>query len=81
MLFISASEKDQALRVVGRLKNSSVLTVGEGREFAKLGVMIFFIEEGNKIRLGIDDDAAKRAGLGISPELLRVAEAFRGKPD
>jgi len=58
-----------------------VLTVGEGREFAKLGVMIFFIEEGNRIRLGIDDEAARRAGLTISPKLLRAAEAFRGKPN
>ena len=81
VLFVSTSEQRHLSQILESLKGRSVLTVGEGREFAKLGVMIFFIEEGNKIRLGIDDDAAKRAGLGISPELLRVAEAFRGKPD
>ena len=53
---------------------------GEIENSARRGVMIRFITESNRIRLRINLDAAKRAGLTVSSKLLRSAEIVGNKP-
>ena len=79
LLFICYSEKYHAAEVLERLKGSTVLTVGEGKEFADLGVTMYFRIENSKLRFALDPDAAKRSGLEISPRLLKLAEIFKSK--
>lgn len=74
VLFISRSESGRLEPIIAHLKNRSVLTVCDTEGFAKRGVMIRFLTENNKIRLRINLDAAKAAGLAISSKLLRPAE-------
>jgi hypothetical protein len=52
----------------------TTLTVSEVRDFAAQGGMIGFIQKDGKIKLQINLDAAKQAGLKISAKLLEVAE-------
>jgi len=74
ILFISQSESGRLDRILARLKDRNILTVGDEEDFARRGGMIRFVTENNKIRLRINMDAAKAAELTISSKLLRPAK-------
>lgn len=74
ILFISRSERDQLRQILEHLKGRSILTVSDMDEFANAGGMIRFVNVENKIRLRINVDAARAAGLTISSKLLRPAQ-------
>jgi hypothetical protein len=74
ILFISNSESNRLDQILRRLKNRSILTVGESDGFATNGGMIKFVTEGTKIRFRINNEAANAANLTISSKLLRLAE-------
>lgn len=83
ILFISPSNSGQLEHVLNALKGQSILTVSDAADFCQMGGMIRFIDERNKIRLRINLEAAKAAGLRISSKLLRPAEVVlirRGHP-
>jgi hypothetical protein len=73
ILFISASEKARLPEVLGRLRGSSVLTVGDTDNFVSRGGMVGFRTKGNVVRFDINLREATRAGLKISSQLLRLA--------
>lgn len=74
VLFVSGSEGRNLERIVERLQGESVLTVCDWEAFARQGAMVWFVMERNRVRLRINLDAAKNAGLTISSKLLRSAE-------
>lgn len=74
ILFISQSERGRLESVLTRLTGRNILTVSDADGFALRGVMIRFITEKGRIRLRINLDAAKAAGLTLSSKLLRPAE-------
>lgn len=74
ILFVSQSEVKRFDRILGSLKNRSVLTVGDTDGFAKRGGVIRLVTKNNKIRFRINLEAAKAANLTISSKLLRSAE-------
>jgi len=73
ILFISSSEERHLPAIMETLKDSSVLTVGEVKQFAQRGGIINFILKENKIRFEINVEAAERAKLTIDSELLKLA--------
>jgi hypothetical protein len=73
ILFISTSEKPRLPQILGGLKGSSVLTVGEMDRFTESGGMINFVKVGTKIRFQINNGAAADASLKISSKLLNLA--------
>jgi len=73
ILFVSSSEKDNFVKIVGGLQKVSVLTVSDTDGFIKAGGMINFTFEGAKIRFEISDEAAKKAGLQVSSKLLSLS--------
>lgn len=77
ILFISTSEKARLPEIFGQLKDSRVLTVSEMDGFASQGGIINFISERNKVRLEINPEAARRMGLTISSELLKLAKLVK----
>ena len=64
--------------------NGPVLTVGDGEGFAPSGGIIGLFVEGEKVRFEINPDAASRAGLKLSSQLLKLARLVKdgqgGKP-
>jgi hypothetical protein len=74
ILFISHSESRNLEQILAALRGRSILTVSDAAGFALRGVMIRFIPEKSRIRLRVNLDAAKSAGLLISSKLLRPAE-------
>ena len=79
ILFISSSEEKHLTEVLEFLKDSDLLTVGEMKRFAHSGGIINFIIEENRIHFEINIDAASRAQLKISSNLLKLAKIVRSK--
>jgi hypothetical protein len=73
ILFVSRSERAHLDEILRRLKGRSVLTVSDMDDFARAGGMIRFVTVDNKIRLRINVESARTAGLTISSKLLRPA--------
>ncbi len=73
LLFVCASLKDQYKEVIGLLKDLPVLTVGDIDGFAEAGGLIGFYVEASGVKFAINRTAAKRAGLMLRSQLLRVA--------
>lgn len=77
-VFIPGDRKE-VVQTLAALKDSPVLTVGEGEDFAKQGGMIgFSMDNDNKVRFVINMDAAARARLKISSRLLALARSVIG---
>lgn len=71
VLFISRSESDRLDQIVANLRYRKMLIVTDA-DGGRGGVIIRFVNEGNKIRFKIDVEAAKAANLTISSKLLRL---------
>ena len=74
ILFISSSERNYVPLILKPLKGSSVLTVGETQSFAHEGGIVNFFDDGNRVQLEINLDAAEEARLKISSKLLSLAK-------
>ncbi len=74
ILFVSASEQNDAPAVLGALHGANVLTVTENMpHFAGSGFAINFVMDQDKIRFEINGAAAAQAGLAISSKLMSLA--------
>jgi hypothetical protein len=78
IVFVTAEANGQAASIVSRLKNSSVLTVGEIKAFAANGDVVNFIVEENKLRFEINPDA-RQTRLSISSKLLASAKIVKSQ--
>jgi hypothetical protein len=76
MVFVSSSEKSRVREILDGLKGTSVLAVGETEGFAAAGGSIQFAIEDNHVRFVINTDAAGRAGLKVSSNLLSLAHVI-----
>ena len=77
VLFISSSQHEQLPHILKVTKKWHVLTIGEVTGFAQSGGIINFIIVDDKVRFEINVDAAQRAGLKISSQLLKLASIVR----
>jgi hypothetical protein len=77
VIFVSSSERQRLPQIFENLRSARVLTVGETEGFANGGGIINFIEENNKVHFEINADAARRTGLTISSELLKLAKLVK----
>lgn len=76
ILFV-ANQKKRAADLLGRVKASPILTVGDCENFAAAGGVIGFKLEGGRVRLEINVAAAERSRLRISSKLLSLAEIVK----
>jgi len=74
ILFISRSERARLASILAALKGRNILTVSDLEGFASEGGMIRFVLMENKVRLRVNLEATKAAGLTLSSKLLRVAQ-------
>ena len=77
VVFIPASAEEQIGTILEALGDSPTLTVGETDGFATRGGVMNFVIVKNKVRFEINMQAADRAGLKISSQLLRVGILVR----
>lgn len=76
IVFISASEKNRIESIIAEFATEPVLTVSDSEDFVKQGGVIGLVNIDDKIRFEVNLDAAKKAGLKISSQLLDVARVI-----
>jgi hypothetical protein len=77
VLFISASEEGQLPAILSTLGTAPVLTVSDMPDFVKAGGMIQFVLDNNHMRFEINLASARRSGLALSSELLKLARVVK----
>jgi hypothetical protein len=80
IIFISKSETNRAPEVISQFRSRPILTVGEIGGVGRCGTMISFYQEDRKLRFEIDPDAAEKAGIKMSSQLLRLGKLTRAEP-
>jgi len=73
LLFISSSESENISSVLKTIEGRHVVTVGEFDDFVDQGGVIELFIEDNKVRFSVNVDAAKRAGVTMDSDLLRLS--------
>ncbi len=79
VLFISSSEETNLPAILKILDQRSVLTVSDMDNFAQRGGIISLKKENNKIVFDINLETAKRVGITMNAQLLKLAKIVRGK--
>jgi len=75
MLFAPSSEEALLPRLREAMKDRPVLMVGESPECLRMGGVIVFVSEGDKLRFEINAARADEVGLKISAQLQKLALA------
>jgi hypothetical protein len=81
MVFVRASEKRWAEKMLSALRGSSTLTVGESRGFAEQGGVINLRIEHDKVRFEINREVAVQNRFKISSKLLALAKIVSDGPE
>jgi len=77
IVFVGASERTKASRLVESVRGSSVLTVGESAEFLRIGGMVFLSMDDNHVSVVINPAATEAAGLKVSAKLMTLAKVYK----
>lgn len=80
VLFVSSSNAKHESKILNRLRNQDVLTVGDADDFAARGGIIQFVMNEGHVHFLINVDAAERAGLKIDASLLALAKIVHDDP-
>lgn len=81
VLYVGLSEPAARMRALAVLSQAPVLTVGETDDFLAAGGIIRLRTEARRVRFDVNLDAARRAGLQPSSQLLKLARYVQGGPD
>lgn len=65
---------------LARLHARGVLTVGETAEFAATGGVLAFVVDQRRVRIHVNLDAARRAGIELPAQVLRLCTIHRDAP-
>ncbi len=74
-LFISSADSRNTSQILESLQGTSVLTIGEAKDFVQEGGILSFVLQGDHVRFQVNRKAANQAGLRMSSQLLSVAQA------
>ena len=74
MLFICPSEKIYMANILESVKEQGILTVADTKGFLEAGGIINLMMEEKKVRFEINMIAAKKSGITIRSQLLRLAK-------
>lgn len=77
VLFIAASESGRLAPLLDTLGDAPILTIGDTDGYAELGVMVNFYIAENKVRFELNSEAASRARLKFSSQLLKLARIVK----
>jgi hypothetical protein len=80
ILFSTAAELKRISQLLSAIDGANVLLVGETKGFLQAGGTINFVLENDRVRFEINSDAAVRAELKLSSQLLASARNILGNP-
>ena len=79
IVYIAGSNTATLDKVLASIRGRPIITVGDSKGFAEGGAVFNFYSENNKIRFEVNIDAARRTGLPISSQLLRLGRITHDK--
>jgi hypothetical protein len=77
ILYFTEKNPDRLKNSIQRVNSKYILSVSDTDEFTRIGGMVEFVTFENKIKIKINHEAVKRAGLEVSPKLLSLAEIVK----
>ena len=77
VLFVTGFDQKRTQQIIDELKGAPVLTVSDREQFAQSGGIAGLFVEGGKMRFAINVEAALRAHLRISSQLLTLAKIVK----
>ncbi len=77
VIFVRASERRTAAKLLASLKGANILTVGEDKSFADEGGLINMSLDENRLRFEVNLDAAMQTRLKISSKILGLARIVK----
>ena len=80
ILFIGESESSHLERDLAAVAQLPILTVSDIPGFMKNGGMIQFVLQENRVRFEVNLNAARKCGIVLSSQLLKVATRVVGNP-
>jgi YfiR/HmsC-like len=80
VLYLAYPDEGRMREALSQLQGESVLTIGDGEEFVRMGGMVGFVAQDNKLRLLVNPGTAQRAHLRISSKLLKIAAPVYDEP-
>jgi hypothetical protein len=80
LVFISASEQARLQGIFSELADQPVLTVSDAGAAAEHGAIIGLTLEENRVRFEVNLLAARKSGLRLGSQLLKVATRVIGRP-
>lgn len=78
VLFLDSSNPRIIAAIIKQVKNKPILTIGQNPDFLRMGGIINLVESGSRMKLQVNICAARKAGLIISSQLLKLSEIFCG---
>jgi len=76
VLYLCKSERDAMPQILKGMR-AGVLTIGDMKSFASAGGIINFVIAGNRVSFEINVDAAEKARLKISSQILKLAKIVK----
>ncbi len=74
VLWIAAADREKLPALLSQIGTQPTLTVSDVEGFTQQGGMVNLVAEQNRVLLEINREAAKRARLGFSSQVLRLAK-------
>lgn len=81
VLFFATQDTKRIQQTLDLVEERSILTIGEVDGFTRMGGVINFFEERNRLRFKVNISAARRNRLKMSSQLLGSAEIVREVPE
>lgn len=78
LVYLPADKTPPIEEALARLRGLPVLTISDSEDFCDRGGMIQLNTVRGKVRFTINETAARQAGLGISSQLLKMAQQVIG---
>ena len=79
ILYIGEVNAQTRLQILQKISHKGVLIIGNTREDARSGVAVVLLEDGNRYRILINQDALKESNLHADYRLLKLAELVSAK--
>jgi hypothetical protein len=79
LVFIDSSEQSRLKPILKGLDGASVLTVGDGFEFAQSGGMLGLVMRDNRIVFDANVDAIRRSPIRVSSKILKLATIVKSE--
>ncbi len=81
VLFIASGDQAFVQPILDGIQGRQVLSIGEVREFTRMGGVINFFVEQDQLRFEVNLDAAESAGLKFSSQLLMSADIVKKRKE